>query len=440
MRVAVIGLGHVGLVTSASLVALGHDVRGTDSDDERIALLHDGGMPFFEPGLAELVAEGTTGGRLEFTSDTASGVADAEVVFICVGTPSTGTGDANLVAVEQATRDFARNATGGTVVVEKSTVPAGTAERIRRTLRVVRPDLRDETFVACNPEFLREGRAVQDCLEPDRILVGADSPEAFEAMRRLYEPLLNKGCRLIETDIATAELAKHASNAFLALKISYSNALARLCERAGADVVSVAEVLGSDARIGRAFLDAGLGYGGYCFPKDIQAFERLAAKLGYQFPLLREVARINDEAVEAAADKVREGLWNLEGKRVALLGLAFKPDTDDIRFSPALALAERLLAGGARVVGYDPRAATNAKEALPQLEIAVDVYDAATDADCIVICTEWREFLGLDLHRLRDVMAHPFVVDGRNLLDPATMAEIGFAYHATGRPAAAPLP
>ncbi|HEX5950524.1 MAG TPA: nucleotide sugar dehydrogenase, partial [Actinomycetota bacterium] len=247
-------------------------------------------------------------------------------------------------------------------------------------------------------------------------------------------PLTDRGHRLIETDIATAELAKHASNAFLALKISFVNALARVCERAGADVDSVAEVMGSDPRIVRAFLNAGLGYGGYCFPKDLIALERLASRLGYEFPLLREVQRINDEAVQVAAERIEHVLWNLEGKRIAMLGLAFKPGTDDVRFSPALALAARLLAAGAHVVGFDPQAATNAKQEVPDLEIASDPYEAATNAHCLVLATEWDEFRTLDLSVVKASMAYPIVVDGRNALDPAEIARAGFTYYPMGRP------
>jgi UDPglucose 6-dehydrogenase len=300
-------------------------------------------------------------------------------------------------------------------------------------LRRERPDLVDEIEVVSNPEFLREGQGVEDSLRPSRILVGARSVRGFEVMRRLYEPLTSEGIRLIETDIATAELAKHACNAFLALKISYANALARLCERAGGDVKAVADVMGSDPRIGRAFLDAGLGYGGYCFPKDLQAFERLAARLGYDFPLVREVARINDEAVHATVEKVKDALWNLEDKRIALLGLSFKPRTDDVRFSPALALARRLLDEGATVVGYDPEAGANAKSEVPDLGIAASAYDAVDGAHCMVVCTEWDEFRLLDLERAKGLLAHPIVVDARNLFDPAEMRAKGFVYYGMGR-------
>jgi UDPglucose 6-dehydrogenase len=434
MRVAVIGTGHVGLVTGAALADLGHEVVGCDSDPEKIAALERGSSPFFEPGLQELLTKGVEGGRLSFTSDSAEAVASAEVVFICVGTPPLATGEANLLAVERATREFARAATGGAVVVEKSTVPAGTADRIRRTLRRERPDMATEFDVASNPEFLREGSAVQDALRPDRILVGADSARAFEVMRRLYEPIVQGGCPLIEMDIQTAELAKHACNAFLALKVSFANAMARLCERAGADIVSLARVMGTDPRIGPAFLDAGLGYGGYCFPKDLQAFERLALRLGYPLPLLQEIARINDEAVQATLEKIKDALWNLQEKRVALLGLSFKPGTDDVRFSPALALATRLLAEDAEVVGFDPHAMANAKAEVPALEVATDPYDAAAGAHCIVVCTGWDDFRNLDLHLLREAMSYPLVVDGRNLFDPDEMRAAGFTYIPTGRP------
>lgn len=435
MRVGVIGTGHVGLVTCASLAAIGHDVVGSDTDQEKIRLLQGQAVPFHEPRLPELVAQGMGSGRLRFTPHASQSIEDAEVVFICVSTPSRTTGEANLVAVERAVQDVARHAGQRTVVVEKSTVPAGTAQRVRRTLLRERSDTSHLIEVASNPEFLREGRAVEDSLRPDRILIGAEAPWVFEVMRRLYEPLIQNGCRMIETDINTAELAKHACNAFLALKISYVNSLARICERAGADVVAVADVMGADPRIGRAFLDAGLGYGGSCFPKDLQAFDRLAAHLGYDFLLLREIARINDEALEATVEKIRDALWNLESKRIALLGLSFKPLTDDIRFAPAVALARRLIAEGANVVGYDPQAMANAKEEVAALEVAADPYEAASGAQCLVICTEWPEFRDLDLKRLKEKMAYPLMVDGRNMFRPDEMESAGFSYYSTGRPA-----
>jgi UDPglucose 6-dehydrogenase len=436
MRVVVIGTGHVGLVTSATLAALGHDVVGTDADAEKIAGLQRSILPFHEPGLDELVTEHGRSGKLRFTDDASDAVPQADVAFICVGTPPRASGEANLVAVEQAVRQVGRDASGRTVVVEKSTVPAGTADRIRGALLQEGNGAMKELEVVSNPEFLREGSAVHDSLHPDRILVGAEAPWAFEVMRELYAPMIASGVRLIETDINTAELAKHACNAFLALKVSYVNALARICERAGADVSAVADVMGADPRIGSAFLRAGLGYGGSCFPKDLEAFDRLASQLHYDFPLLREIVRINDEAVDAALEKLRDGLWNLEHKRVALLGLSFKPGTDDVRFSPPLELARRLIDGGASVVGYDPHASANAKDECPDLQTAADPYEAAAGADALVLCTEWPEFQALDLARVRELMARPVVVDARNVFEPEQMRSAGFTYYPTGRPRA----
>ena len=433
MRVVVVGTGHVGLTTAVALAAVGHDVVGVDDDQEKIEALRQGRPPFYEPGLQDLIERSTEAGLLRFEREAAGPVKGTEVIFICVGTPARATGEASVAAIERAARGIAPALTGPVVVVEKSTVPAGTAERLLRLLRSERPDLVDQIEVVSNPEFLREGQAVQDALNPERILVGARSQRGFEIMRRVYAPLIDQGSRLIETDLPTAELAKHACNAFLALKISFANALARLCERAGADVISVVDVMGSDPRIGRAFLDAGLGYGGFCFPKDLQAFERLAAQLGYDFPLLREVERINREAVEATFEKVRDALWNLEDKRIALLGLAFKPNTDDVRFSPALSLARRLLDEGAGVAGYDPWAGANAKAEVPGLEIASTADDAIDGAHCMVVCTDWDDFRELDLHRVKELLAHPIIVDGRNLFEPTKMKEEGFVYYGTGR-------
>jgi UDPglucose 6-dehydrogenase len=434
VKVGVIGTGHVGLIASVSLAEIGHVVVGADADKEKIDQLRRGIAPFYEAGLQELLTKNGGDGGLRFTSNAAEAVVGAEVVFICVGTPARATGEANLLAVERAIREVGVHASEGLVLVQKSTVPAGTATRVRRALQFHNPDAASPVEVVSNPEFLREGRAIEDSLNPDRILVGAESSRAFEVMRRLYGPLIDKGCVYIETDVNTAELAKHACNAFLALKISYANALARICERSGADVVAVADIMGADQRIGRPFLDAGLGYGGFCFPKDIQAFGWLAHRLGYDFTMLREIQRINEEAVQATLDKVKDGLWNLEDKTVALFGLAFKPGTDDVRFAPALALARKLLQEGARVIGYDPKAMTGAKEEVPGMEIASDAYDAATGAHCVVVCTEWPEFRTIDLHRLRAVMEYPLVVDGRNVWDPSEMCALGFAYYPTGRP------
>ena len=431
MRVAVVGIGHVGLPTAVALASIGHEVVAADSDPERVELLEQGSMPFFEPGLEDLVRTGVESGRLHWVVSTGAALEGTDLALLCVGTPPKPSGEANLAMIERAAADMAREATGPLVVAEKSTVPAGTAERVAETLSRHRPDV--EFAVVSNPEFLREGSAVQDALRPDRILVGSDSERGLEVMRELYAPMVQAGSRWIETDLRTAELAKHACNAFLALKVSFANALARLCEAADADVLAVTDVMGADPRIGPAHLSAGLGFGGYCFPKDLQAFERLSHQLGYRFPLLSEIARINDEAVEAVFAKIVKALWNLEGKRVALLGLSFKPGTDDVRSSPALALAVKLMQHHAHVVGYDPHAGTNAKSEAGDLEVAGDVYSALSGAHCAVIATAWDEFRFLDLERMRELMELPIVVDGRNLLDPKTVAEAGFTYIPTGR-------
>ena len=433
MRLAVIGTGHVGLVTCVTFAHMGHDVAGYDSDAAKIESLRSCRSPFFEPGVQELLEEGVGAGRLTFTTDPAEAIPGAEVVFICVGTPPRASGEASLVAVEHSARTVAHHATGPIVVAEKSTVPAGTHDRVLRAIRHERPDLADDIEVVSNPEFLREGKAVPDTLEPERILVGAVSERARDVMRRVYEPLTSKGIPLIETNIATAELAKHACNAFLSLKISYVNAIARMCEKAGADVTQVAQVMGTDSRIGPQFLNAGIGYGGFCFPKDIDAFERLAHSLGYAFPLLREVARINEEAIEAAVSKVRDVLWNLEDKRIALFGLSFKPETDDVRFSPAIQLGRLLAAEGAEVVAYDPQAMEEARKEWPEVKLAEGPFEAAADAHCVVIATEWDEFRNLDLDKLKEVMKYPVIVDGRNVYDPDEVARRGFTYCPVGR-------
>ena len=431
MKIVVIGTGHVGLVTAATLAALGHHVTGMDGDPRVVESLRQGRCPFFEPGLDPLVKECLADGRLRFDDDAAAALDRADVAFICVGTPGRPSGEPNLVAVEQVATTIGRHATEGMVVVEKSTVPVQTAARIKTILDRTSAH---EFHVVSNPEFLREGHAVEDSLRPERILVGASDEFGHEVMRRVYAPLLEQGIPFHATDVPTAELAKHACNAFLALKISFVNALARVCEASGADVVRVADIMGSDPRIGREFLDAGLGFGGSCFPKDLTAFRAQAARLGYEFRLLDEVVRINDEALESAVGKIREVLWNLEGKRIAVLGLAFKPGTDDIRESPALRLVEMLMRAGANVVGHDPWANANAVAELPGLEVADDPYQAADGAHCIVIATEWPEFAGLDLARLKGVLTHPIVVDCRNLFAPDVMADSGLIYVPTGRP------
>jgi UDPglucose 6-dehydrogenase len=412
---------------------MGHDVMGIDADLDRIETLKSGHPPFFEPEVDELLTEGLSSGRLAFTTQFAEGIPGADVAFICVGTPTGASGEASLVAVESAVRDLAMHIDGPIVIVEKSTVPPGTHKNLDRILSEERPEMTDQVCVASNPEFLREGRAVHEALEPERILVGASDPAAFETLRRIYEPLTERGVPLIETGISTAEISKHACNAFLAMKLSFVNAVARICERAGADVEDVAKVMGTDSRIGGAFLNAGIGYGGSCLPKDIEAFLHVAESLDYPFPLLQEVGRINVEATETAFFAVEEALGNLQGKRVCLLGLAFKPNTDDLRCSPALDLAEMFLSAGAEVAGYDPCAMERARLEFPQIDYADDPYGAAADADALILCTEWAEFKYLDLERLRKIMRGPFFLDGRNVFDPEEMKHRGFLYRSMGR-------
>jgi UDPglucose 6-dehydrogenase len=431
MKVVVIGTGHVGLVTAATLAKFGHDVVGFDDDWAKVEMLLSGQSPFFEPGLDDLLAETRQAGKLNFTHDPAEALPGADVAFICVGTPGRADGEANLIAVEKAATSVGEHADRDMVVVGKSTVPVQTSERVKTILNRTSPH---QFEVVSNPEFLREGRAVEDSLRPDRILVGAETERAHTVMKELYAPILADSGHYFATDLRTAELAKHACNAYLALKISYANALARICEASGADVVAIADIMGADSRIGRDFLNAGLGYGGYCFPKDVAAFRAQARKLGYEFGLLDEISKINEQAVESVFKITEEALWNLEGKRILLLGLAFKAGTDDIRESPSLRLAERLIANGAHVVGFDPKANAFAAEAVEALEVSDDPYAAAEGSHCIVIGTEWPQFAELDLARLKGVMTHPVIIDGRNLLDPDVVAGAGFTYIPVGRP------
>jgi UDPglucose 6-dehydrogenase len=431
MRISIVGMGRVGLVTGVSLASMGHDVIGTDTNVGTIEMLRQGRCSFFEPGLEELLAEQLAAGRIRFTSSVGEALGGAKIVFICVGRPEGADGDMCMTSVETVASEVGRHASHGVVVVVRSTVPPGTCERIERTIELEHPQLR--FHVVSNPEFLRGGFALEDALQPTRIVVGASDDDAFRLVRRVYRDVLQAGCVLIETDRRTAELAKLASNSFLATKVSFANALAAICELADADVEGVAEIMGSDPRIGPAFLRAGIGYGGHNLPRDVASLQRLALRYGYHLDLLAEVARVNDDAVTRVARKVEDALWNLEGKRVALFGLAFKARTDDIGSAPALVLARMLIERGAEVVGYDPIAADVAKEEIAEMRTVTDPYQAAEGTHCVVICTEWREFRELDLGHLGSVMRYPVVVDARNLLDPEAMREAGFLYIGVGR-------
>ncbi len=436
MRVGVIGTGHVGLVTVGGLASFGHDVVGFDNDEEKIRQLQAETMPFYEPGLDDLLRAQRAAGRIRFTGDVRDAIVGSDVVFICVGTPSREDGAPNLSFVQAAASLVAEHATSSIVVAEKSTVPVSTGQRIRETLALeARARGGDVSYeVVSNPEFLREGCAVADTLQPDRIVVGADSPAGHEVMRRLYAPLLERhACPYVATDVRTAELIKHASNAFLATKISFINAVARICERAGADVETVADAMGHDARIGRAFLNAGLGYGGSCFPKDVRAFVHIADELGYDFGMLRETERINREAHAWPVQQLRRLLWNLEGRSVAILGLAFKPGTDDIRHAPALRVIEELRAEGADVRAHDPAAAHHVARLYPDVEYFDKADEALRDAHAVVLCTEWDEYRAISPTRLAELLAYPVVVDARNVWDVDELQREGLTVARVGR-------
>ncbi|HEX5879515.1 MAG TPA: UDP-glucose/GDP-mannose dehydrogenase family protein [Actinomycetota bacterium] len=440
MRVTVIGAGHVGLVTAACLAHVGHDVVVDDDDVSKLDLIREGRSWFYEPGLQELLGEVVRSGRLRVVDDKAEAVGHGTVIFVCVGTPSRGDGSPNLAYVEAVAREVARSLPPEEfrLICEKSTVPVQTGERVARVIaREARPEADWE--VASNPEFLREGSAVVDTLDPDRVVVGTSSERGLAALRELYQPILERsGAPFLATDRATAELIKHASNAFLATKISFINSVARVCERSGADVDLVARGMGLDPRIGVHFLKAGAGYGGSCFPKDVAAFAHRSRELGVDFGILNEVAKINHEARRAVVDKVRDALWHLDGKRIGMLGLSFKPNTDDLREAPAIDVARDLLADGAQVVAYDPVAGEAAARQVPGLELADKAVGVADGAHAIVLMTEWAEFGELDPADLSDRMAYPILVDARNAADADAFVAAGFTVAGVGRPVRAP--
>ncbi len=430
MNLTVVGAGHVGLVTGACMADMGHTVTCVDNDTRKVALLNEGVLTIFEPGLEDLVKRNRQNERLRFTTSVAEGVDAAEAIFITVGTPSQQDGSPDMSYVEAVAREIARNLKGYKLIIEKSTVPVRTGERVKRTIRLHNGN-GAEFDVASVPEFLREGSAVQDFFHPDRIVAGVESPRAEAIIRKLFEPLK---APLVVTDIKSAELIKHASNCFLAMKISYINAVAALCELVGADVTQVALGMGFDRRIGREFLSAGVGYGGSCFPKDISAFIRIAKEAGYDFELLRVVEQINKDQRALLVKKVKDCLWVLKGKTIAVLGLAFKPDTDDTREAPSLDVIKMLADEGAHVRAYDPVVREEARSLLPEgVELCADVYEAVRGSDALVLLTEWGEFKTMDLRRVRGLMAVPVVVDGRNMFDPAEMARLGFEYRGVGR-------
>ncbi len=429
MKIAMVGTGYVGLTSGACLAKVGHEVVCVDSDADKVAVLTRGEMPIYEPGLEDVIRETVRARRLRFTTDIRSAVQDSVVCFIAVGTPTLESGEPDLSSVENVCREIAASMNEYHLIVEKSTVPVQTHKWIRTTIeRYNRAGVQFD--VASNPEFLREGSAVKDFLEPDRIVVGVESDRARDLMREVYAPIK---APLLFTDLASAELIKHASNAFLAMKISFANALAIICEASAADVRRVTEGMGMDHRIGPEFLAAGIGYGGFCFPKDLRAFIRIAEELGYDFALLREVERINADMKRRFVRKVQNVLWNLKDKNIGVLGLAFKPNTDDMRFAPSIDIIAEFVAKGARVRAFDPRAMERARRLIPGIEFTQTAEAVADDADLLAILTEWPEFRRLDLTDLKRRMRVPIICDGRNLFERQEVERFGFTYIGVGR-------
>ncbi len=430
MKVSIVGSGYVGLVSGACFAEMGHDVVCVDNDKSKIAVLRSGGIPIYEPGLDPLLKKQIAAGRIRFTHATEEGVDHAEVIFIAVPTPPREDGSVDMTYIESVARAIGSAMKKYLIVVDKSTVPVKTGEKVAETIKRYNPSGVDFDVVS-NPEFLREGSAIKDLLEPDRIVIGVNSPRPVEKMKELYAPLRCKN--VVVTDINSAELIKHASNSFLALKISYINEVARICEAAGANVNEVANGMGFDHRIGRAFLSAGLGYGGSCFPKDLAAFIKISEEAGVDFRLLREVQSINQNTLDHFLKKVRDHFWVLKDKVIALWGLSFKPNTDDVRHAAALEIIRVLLKEGAKVRAYDPVAMEKAKAVFGQVDYGKDPYETARGAEALLLVTEWDEFRNADLEKLKLCMARPVLFDGRNLFDPEKIRAAGFTYFSMGR-------
>ena len=429
MKIGVIGTGYVGLTSGTCLAELGNDVICVDIDKEKIDKLNNGKIPIYEPGLKELVERNTKENRLKFTTDIKEAIKSSEIIFICVGTPPKNNGEADLSYVEDVAREIAEHMESYKVIVEKSTVPVETGEKVAETIKL--NNTHDVEFdVVSNPEFLREGSAVNDTFNPDRIVIGANSEKAVEIMKKLYEPIK---APLIVTDIRSAEIIKHASNSFLATKISFINAIANICEKTGADIEKIAEGMGYDKRIGKSFLNAGIGYGGFCFPKDSAAFIRIAEKYGYDFKLLKDVQEINEKQKEFFIKKIEKAMWNLKDKKIGVLGLAFKSNTDDMRFAPSIDIINHLQEEGAKIKAYDPEAMENSKKLLKDIEYCKDPYEAAENAEALLILTEWNEFKELDLDKIKNLMKTKLIIDGRNIYNPEEMKKLDFKYISIGR-------
>ena len=437
MNIAIIGSGYVGLVTGVCLSHIGHHVICVDNNPTKIKKLKKGEIPIYEPGLLDLMHACVKKKRLKFSGSIKEACQKTTVIFLAVPTPSKPKGDAYMTDIENVSREIALNMNSYKLIVEKSTVPAETGKKIRRAIQLNLPKkfkiankILLDFDVASNPEFLKEGSAVHDFMNPDRVVFGVESKKAEKILREIYSPLKTK---ILVTNIASSEMIKHASNSFLATKISFINAVAQLCDRVGADVIKVAEGMGLDKRIGRQFLDAGIGYGGSCFPKDVDAFIRLSEKSGYDFGLLKEVRRINDNQRQSFLHLIEEKLWNLKDKTIGIWGLAFKPNTDDMRNAASLEIIAKLKLEGAKVKVYDPKSMTNASSMLKGVTLCNDPYSVAEDADALLLLTEWPEFKEVNFIQVRDSMRQAVIFDGRNMLDGESLINMGFDYFGIGR-------
>ena len=432
MNICVIGTGYVGLVTGSCFAEFGLNVTCVDNDEEKIALLQNGTSPIFEPGLEEMLKRNLKEGRLIFTTEIDKAVDKSLVIFIAVGTPSRKDGSVDMSYIDEVARKIGENLNGYKVIATKSTVPVGTGERIRKIVQQYETENINFDIVS-NPEFLREGSAIEDFMRPNRVIIGATSEQAKAIMRDLYSPLYLIEAPFVITNIETAEMIKYASNAFLATKISFINEIANICEKVGADVNVVARGMGLDQRIGSKFLHAGPGYGGSCFPKDTVGIAKIAEKHGYRFEIVRSVMKVNERQKERMVEKVKEAVGNLKGKTIGILGLSFKPNTDDLREAPSLKIIHALQKEGARIKAYDPKAMEAAQKIFKKVEYGKDPYDVAKGSDALLIITEWNQFRNLDLKRLQKIMKMPVFLDFRNIYEPAKMREAGFQYFAVGR-------
>jgi len=429
VNIAIIGAGYVGLVTGACFAELGNKVICVDNDAEKIVMLKKLKMPFYEKGLDRMVRKNVRAKRLFFTGNIDEGVKKSLVIFICVGTPPKPDGEADLSYIENVAARIAKSMTSYRLIVEKSTVPVETGNWIERTISI--NNKKGIKFdVASNPEFLKEGTAIQDFMHPDRIVIGVQAGKAKDLLVKLYRPIK---AGMVVTDIKSAELIKHASNSFLATKISFINSIANLCEKTGADVEQVSYGIGLDKRIGRGFLKSGIGYGGFCFPKDMDAFIHISEKMGYDFSILKAVRKVNEEQKAIFLKKIEKELWIVKDKLIGVLGLAFKPNTDDMRFAPSIDIINSLIESGARIKAYDPQAMEKAKAIFKAVEFSKDPYETARNSDALVILTEWDEFKALDLCRIKKLLKNPLIIDGRNIFDPVKMRKLGFKYTSIGR-------